>query len=52
MLPVIVESYKPVLLTSPAIKAESSKAVMVKLISCSVDPPLSSVIKTEKESLP
>ena len=52
MVPVIVESSTPVLDRSPEIKALSSVAVIVRLISCSVDPPLSSVIKTVNESLP
>ena len=52
MVPVIVESSKPVLDRSPEIKALSSIADIVRFISCSVDPPLSSVIKTVNESLP
>ena len=52
MVPVIVESSTPVLDRSPEIKALSSVAVIVRLISCSVAPPLSSLIKTENKSLP
>ena len=52
MVPVIVESSGEVLDKSPEIKVESSIAVIVRLISCSVYPPLSSVIKTVNESLP
>ena len=52
MVPVIVESSKPVLDKSPEIKAVSSIAVIVRLISCSVVAPKSSVTSTENESLP
>ena len=52
MVPVIVESSGEVLLRSPDIKAGSSSADIVRFISCSVAPPLSSVIKTENESVP
>ena len=52
IVPVIVESSKPVLDRSPEIKALSSSAVIVRFISCSVVAPKSSVTSTEKESLP
>ena len=57
MVPVIVESSRLILLVSPVMLALLSRVIssiadIVRLISCSVAPPLSSVIKTEKESLP
>ena len=52
MVPVIVESSKPVLDKSPEIKALSSIADIVRLISCYVVAPKSSVTSTENESLP
>ena len=52
MLPVITESSAPVLDRSPDIEAGSSRAVIARLISCSVAAPKSSVTSTENESLP
>ena len=51
-MPLISESSTPVLDRSPEIKAGSSIADIVRLISCSVAAPKSSVTSTEKESLP